>query len=237
MTNISETPSVTMETIRAVSPALANYTTNVLLDDLWLRTQLSPRDRSLLTIASLIARGQGNELAYHIGLGMNNGVTPAEISEVTAHLAFYSGWGNATFAAGIAAPVFAEHGIGPEHLAPATPELLPLDREAEQKRVATVAGSIGGMFPDLAEFTTDILFRDLWLRPSLAPRDRSLVTFAALMTAGQSAQIGFHLNKAMDNGLTREEAVEAVTHLAFYAGWPAAMSAAGVAKDVIEKRG
>ena len=84
--------------------------------------------------------------------------------------------------------------------------------------------------------TTDVLFRDLWLRPDLTPRDRSLVTVSALIASGQSAQITYHLNRAMDNGLTPEEVGEVVTHLAFYAGWPNAFSALSVVKDVIEKR-
>jgi len=75
-----------------------------------------------------------------------------------------------------------------------------------------------------------------WLRPDLAPRDRSLATVSALIASGQVAQITYHLNRAMDNGLTQTQAAEVVTHLAFYAGWPNAFSALPVAKDVFEKR-
>ena len=77
---------------------------------------------------------------------------------------------------------------------------------------------------------------ELWKRPGLAPRDRSLVTVSALIASGQVAQIPYHLNRAMDNGLTQAQAVEVITHLAFYAGWPNAFSALPVAKDVFEKR-
>jgi 4-carboxymuconolactone decarboxylase len=70
----------------------------------------------------------------------------------------------------------------------------------------------------------------------LKPRDRSLVTVSALIAAGQGAQIPFHLNKAMDNGLTRAESSEVLTHLAFYAGWPNVFSAIPVAKSVLDKR-
>ena len=86
------------------------------------------------------------------------------------------------------------------------------------------------------QYTTDVLFRDLWLRPSLAPRDRSLVTVSALVAAGQVAQIPYHLNRAMDNGLTKAQASEVLTQLAFYAGWPNVFSALPVAKDVFAKR-
>ncbi|MFZ1895953.1 MAG: carboxymuconolactone decarboxylase family protein, partial [Rhodoplanes sp.] len=79
-------------------------------------------------------------------------------------------------------------------------------------------------------------FRDLWLRPDLAPRDRSLVTVSALIASGQVAQMPYHLNRAMDNGLTQAQAAAVITHLAFYVGWPNAFSALPVAKEVFEKR-
>jgi len=113
---------------------------------------------------------------------------------------------------------------------------LPLDKEAEEKRATAVEQQFGMVAPGLVQNTTDVLFRDLWLRPDLAPRDRSLVTVSALIASGQVAQITYHLNRAMDNGLTREEAGEVVTQLAFYAGWPNAFSALPVVKDVFEKR-
>ena len=90
--------------------------------------------------------------------------------------------------------------------------------------------------PNLVQDTTNVLFRDLWLRPDLAPRDRSLVTISALIASGQVAQLTSHLNKAMDNGLTQAEAAEVISHLAYYAGWPSAFSALPVAKDVFAKR-
>jgi 4-carboxymuconolactone decarboxylase len=86
------------------------------------------------------------------------------------------------------------------------------------------------------QYTSDVLFHDLWLRPALAPRDRSLVTVSALIASGQVAQIPYHLNRAMDNGLTKAQASEVLTHLAFYAGWPNVFSAIPVAKGVFEKR-
>jgi 4-carboxymuconolactone decarboxylase len=90
--------------------------------------------------------------------------------------------------------------------------------------------------PGVVQYTTDALFRELWLRPCLAPRDRSLVTVSALIASGQAEQVSFHLNRAMDNGLTQEEASEALTQLAFYAGWPKVFSALPVARSVFEQR-
>jgi len=126
--------------------------------------------------------------------------------------------------------------IGTDQLPPASPALLPLDEAAEAQRATRVGQQFGTIAPALMQDTTNLLFRDLWLRPDLAPRDRSLVTVSALIATGQVAQIPYHLNRAMDNGLTQAQAGEAISHLAFYVGWPNVYSALPVAKDVFEKR-
>jgi 4-carboxymuconolactone decarboxylase len=222
--------------VGAVSPALERYTQGLLLGDLWKRTALSPRDRSIVTLAALIARGQTVEMPFYFNLALDNGVRPAELSEAITHLAFYSGWTNAMAAAAIAKDVFAGRHIGTDQLPPASGPLLPLDEATETQRASRVAEDFGHVAPGVVQFTTDVLFRDLWLRPALAPRDRSLVTVSALVASGQSAQITFHLNRALDNGLTKAEASEALTSLAFYAGWPNVFSALPVVKSVLEKR-
>jgi len=184
----------------------------------------------------LIACNQTIEMPYYINLALDNGVRPREISEIITHLAFYSGWANAMSAVAVAKNVFAERKIGADQLPAASPTLLPLDKAAEEKRAAGVEQQFGKIAPGIVQYTTDVLFRDLWLRPDLAPRDRSLVTVSALIACGQAAQIPYHLNRAMDNGLTQAEAAEVITHLAFYVGWPNAFSALPVAKEVFEKR-
>jgi 4-carboxymuconolactone decarboxylase len=171
-----------------------------------------------------------------MNLALDNGVMPREISEIITHLAFYSGWAHAMSAVAIAKTVFAERKIGGDQLAPASPPLLPLDEAAEAQRASRVGEQFGSVAPGVVQYTTDVLFRDLWLRPDLAPRDRSLVTVSALIASGQVAQIPYHLNRAMDHGLTQAHAAEVLTQLAFYAGWPNVFSALPVAKDVFEKR-
>jgi 4-carboxymuconolactone decarboxylase len=222
--------------VRAVAPALEKYTQSRLLGDAWKRPGLSPRDRSIVTLAALIARAQTAEMPYYLNLALDNGATPAEISEVITHLAFYSGWGNAMSAVAAAKDVFAQRKIGTDQLPSASPRLLPLGEAAEAQRAARVAEQFGKVAPGIVQYTTDVLFRDLWLRPDLGPRDRSLVTVSALIASGQVAQIPYHLNRAMDNGLTQAQASETITHLAFYVGWPNAFSALPVAKEVFEKR-
>jgi 4-carboxymuconolactone decarboxylase len=169
-------------------------------------------------------------------MALDNGVKPREISEVITHLAFYSGWGNAMSAVAVTKEVFSKRKIGTDQLASTSPAHLPLDQAAEAQRATRVAEQFATVAPGVVQYTTDLLFRDLWLRPDLMPRDRSLVTVSALIAAGQVAQIPYHLNRAMDNGLTQAQASEVLTHLAFYAGWPNIFSALPVAKDVFEKR-
>lgn len=222
--------------VRAVAPALERYEQGTVFGDLWRRPDLSPRDRGIVTLSALIARNQAAELPRYLGLALDSGVEPGEISGLITHLAFYSGWANAMSAVSAAREVFAARGIGADQLPAAQPDLLPLDQAAEAQRAARVAQDVRPVVPGLERFTTDTLFRDLWLRPDLAPRDRSLVTVSALITAGQVAQVPYHLNRAMDNGLTRAQASEVVAHLAFYAGWPNAFSAVPVVKGVFDGR-
>jgi 4-carboxymuconolactone decarboxylase len=219
-----------------VSPALVKYTQRSIIDDLWKRPDLSARDRSIVTVAALIARNQTIGMLHYFNIALDNGVKPGQISEIITHLAFYAGWPNAFSAVSIAKDIFAQRGIDVDQLPAASPELLPINEAVESERAASVEQNFGLVAPGLAQYTTDVLFRDLWLRPALAPRDRSLVTVSALIASGQVAQIPYHLNRAMDNGLTQRQASEALTHLAFYAGWPNVFSALPVAKGVFEAR-
>lgn len=92
--------------------------------------------------------------------------------------------------------------------------------------------AFGDFAPGLVHYTDRVLFDEVWERPELSKRDRSLVTVAALLAGGNVEQLRFHLAFARDNGATEEELIEAITHLAFYAGWPKAMSAMAMAKEV-----
>ena len=189
-----------------------------------------------MTLATLIARNLTIEMPYYLNLALDNGVKPSEISEIITHLAFYSGWANAMSAVAVAKDIFAQRGIGADQLPAASPQPLPLDQAAEAIRAARVEESAGPVSPGLVKDTADLLFKDLWLRPDLAPPDRSLVTVSSLIASGQVAQMPYHLNKAMDNGLTKEQASEMISHIAFYAGWPYAFSAVPVAKTVFDTR-
>ena len=90
--------------------------------------------------------------------------------------------------------------------------------------------------PKLAELTADTLFGDVWERPELSKRDRSLITVATLVALYRTDQLRGHIGRALDNGVTKEEIGEVITHIAFYAGWPTAANAAGIAKEVFDER-
>jgi 4-carboxymuconolactone decarboxylase len=97
-------------------------------------------------------------------------------------------------------------------------------------------GAIGDFAPKLAELTDDVLYGDVWKRSELSKRDRSLVTVAALIALNRPEQLRSHLIRARENGVTQEELIETITHLAFYCGWPNAVNAVNVAKEVFEKK-
>lgn len=107
---------------------------------------------------------------------------------------------------------------------------------SHEKPQSPVRKSLGSFAPKLVDLTEDVLFGDVWERPQLSKRDRSLITCAALIATGKTEQMDFHFPNAIKNGVTREEIVELITHLAFYVGWPNAMSAVNRAKALVDAK-
>jgi 4-carboxymuconolactone decarboxylase len=105
----------------------------------------------------------------------------------------------------------------------------------DQTHPTTAMKAIGDFSPKLASLTDDVLFGDVWERSALSKRDRSLATITALIALRATEQLPFHLKRGIGNGLTQEEIVELITHMAFYSGWPSAMSAITVAKKLFEE--
>jgi 4-carboxymuconolactone decarboxylase len=116
--------------------------------------------------------------------------------------------------------------VRPRPAAAAAPVSAPSGQPTPAQRL------IGDFSPKLVQLTDDVLFGDVWARPQLSPRDRSLVTISALIAMNRPDQLRSHLVRARDNGVTEDEIVESITHLAFYAGWPSAITAVTVAKEV-----
>jgi len=106
---------------------------------------------------------------------------------------------------------------------------------ASKQPTPTTWELIGDVAPKLTELTEDLLFGDIWERPGLSKRDRSLITVATLVALNRTEQLPFHLRRALENGISEDEIIELITHLAFYAGWPPAMSAVLLAKDVFQQ--
>jgi 4-carboxymuconolactone decarboxylase len=101
--------------------------------------------------------------------------------------------------------------------------------------MSTTKNPLADFAPKLVEITEKVLFGDVWERPQLSKRDRSLITCAALVALGKTEQMDFHFPRAIENGVTGEEIIELITHLAFYAGWPNAMSAGARAKELLKR--
>jgi|SRR5208283_636339 len=110
-----------------------------------------------------------------------------------------------------------------------------MERIVMSKEPSAAQKMLGDFAPKLVELTDNVLFGDVWERPELSKRDRSLVTVATLIALNRPDQLRFHLGKAVDNGVKEQELVEVITHLAFYAGWPSAMTAIMIAKELFSK--
>ena len=103
------------------------------------------------------------------------------------------------------------------------------------EKLTAAREAFGDIAPALAAYTDDVLFGDVWLRPGLSPRDRSLVTVASLVALYRVNELPFHLKRALANGVSREELIELITHLAFYSGWPTAATALAIARRAFEE--
>lgn len=104
---------------------------------------------------------------------------------------------------------------------------------ADEKKPTAAQQILGNFAPKLLQLTDEVIFGDIWERPELSKRDRSLITCAALVATGKTEQMTFHFPRAIENGVTKEELVELITHLAFYVGWPNAMTAMSRARELV----
>lgn len=218
-----ERPSVAPKNMQEIAPQLADYTDRILFGDVWLRPELAPRDRSLVVLSVLITTGKTAQMVGHLNRGLANGIKPIEVSGLVTHLAFYAGWPNAVSALTVIEQVFAERKLDLAALRAGISRLPARSGHATDTAAPT---------SKFSALTTDVIFGDLWKRTDLAPRDRSLVTIAALAANGDTGQLSEYVQRGLENGLTCLEIKEALTHLAFYAGWPRANAAIDVAGKV-----
>jgi 4-carboxymuconolactone decarboxylase len=234
MTDAKPTVEQQLADLRHVAPTLTATLEKQILDELWSRPGLALRDRAIVTFSAVVALARTWELKVYAGKALDAGITPVEIDEMLQQLGVYCGWPAAVGAALELRALYDARGIGAVVNQPS--ERLDLPAAAEAKRKATVAETVAPTAPMLAHDTDELLFGEVWRRPGLSARDRSLTTMAALIAIGQPEQLTFHANRAMDNGLSEAEAGEALSHLAYYVGWPRAMSAVGMIAKIIAGR-
>jgi len=206
-----------------IAPGLATLTDEVLFGDVWKRPELSPRDRSLVTLSVLIATGKPAQLAGHLGRALDNGVEPTEASGLLAHLAIYCGWPSAVSALDVYEQVYTARKVDTTALRATSPRLPAAAADAPRARV--LADELGTVAPKFVQLTNDVVFGNLWQARDLTLRDRSLVTIATLAAMGDDDQLDFYLRRGLESGLTRGQITEALTHLGFYAGWTRATKA------------
>ena len=222
-------PALPSPDLYAGSPYLQELRNSLVYGEIWERPQLSKRDRSLITIGVLQALAR-EELAIHIPRGLDNGLVPEEISEIILHVTFYAGWPTGVQASLTAAEAFEKRGLSLGELPRA-----PLGAEASTPSSLSDAYAA---VPRLGELRNSVLYGDIWERPLLSKRDRSLITVAVNQALYATNELRTHINRALDeNGVTPQEISEVILHVTFYAGWPAAVNAGRLATAAFEARG
>lgn len=225
----ADVPALPSPDLYAGSPYLRELRDSLVYGEIWERDQLSKRDRSLITIAVLQALAR-EELAIHIPRGLDNGLTPEEISEIILHVTFYAGWPTGVQASLLAADAFEARGLS----------LGELPR-APAGTGASTSGSLSDFYaavPRLGELRNSLLYSDIWERPLLSKRDRSLVTIAVNQALYATNELRIYIDRALDeNGVVPQEISEVILHVTFYAGWPAAVNAGRLATAAFEARG
>ena len=223
----TSTPSLT--DLYAGSPYLRELRDSLVYGEVWERPYLSKRDRSLITIAVLQALTR-EELAIHIPRGLDNGLTPEEISEIILHVTFYAGWPTGVQASLTAAAAFEERGL----------TLGDLPRAPALEDAVTTPGGLSDAYaavPRLGALRNSLLYGNIWERPLLSKRDRSLITVAVNQSMYVTNELRLHIDRALDqNGVTPQELSEVVLHVTFYAGWPAAVNAGRLLTAAFEAR-
>ena len=200
----------------------------VLYGDIWERPGLSRRHRSMITIAVLQAL-ELEELRWHIDFAFENGLTQDEISEIILHTTFYAGWPTGVSASRVAADVFRQRGL-PVGQSAAT-------WQPPSDSVVTYTSGAYAAVPKLGELRNSLLYGDIWERPHLSKRERSMLT-VAVSQATYVNELRGNMRLALDEyGVTQEEITEIILHVAFYSGWPGAVNAGGQAAELFEERG
>jgi 4-carboxymuconolactone decarboxylase len=229
--------------------ALGSHAVDYVMGDLWSRPQLAPRDRSLVVIAVLASMGSTEELGAHVEIGLNHGLSREEIDEVVLQVAAYAGYPMAMAASRVVERTFcrldgverqparspAEPKGDDQRRADATDVLRTLTggRAAGDPDVALA--NIVGQLGDVGLLAFDWAFGEVWSRPQLSRRDRSLVVVAILTWLSKDNELAFHIPAALNHGLSREEVTEIMVQMCVYGGFPRAVEGMRAAQAAFAK--
>ena len=230
--------------------ALGSFALHTGAGEIWSRPGLSRRDRSLVVISFLTALGRDLELRAHVSGGLNHGLTPEEIDEIMVQISAYAGMPYALAGASVASKVFGEREGGEERAkAPAPAE----QKEAEKRRadglevLSTLLGqpdldaqgteaAIIEQQGDMGDLVMDYAFGDIWSRPQLSRRDRSLVVISVLTALSAAHELRIHLHGALNHGVTQSEIEEVMITMVLYGGFPRAIDGMLSARKVFASR-
>lgn len=235
------TPSI-IGALSDIAPDLAGFVVDFAYGDIYARPGLGLPERQLITVAALGALGNARpQLKFHLAGALNVGCTPEELVETFIHLSVYAGFPAALNGMFVLQEVLHERGIVPvaadvpahDRFAVGWDTLKEVDGHAGEKVIAALAD----IAPALGRFIVEFSFGDIYSRPGLGLLKRELVTVAALAAMGTAApQLAVHIHGLLNVGGNRELLVESLTHVAVYAGFPAAINAMAVARQVLAER-
>ncbi|HCO61214.1 MAG TPA: hypothetical protein DIT58_13625 [Porticoccaceae bacterium] len=242
-------PEAAAQALEQANGALASFVIDGLFGDLWSRSAMNKRDRSLIAVAALTTLGLFDPpLRTNIRGAINHGLTPTEIREIITHLCGYAGFPKAIEAMTVANSVFADMGVAPENetLEPARK----IDADERRRLGAEGLSRVsGGAFPvdpdsalsvltdqlgDVGAHALEFLFAEVWSREELSRRDRSLVVVTALTTLGRTDELDIHIPGAINHGVTREELEELMLMVSAYAGFPFAVEGMRVLREKLD---
>lgn len=244
MIEATDKPSI-IDAMAEIAPDLARLAISFVYGEIYPRPHLTLKDRQLITVAALAALGNARpQLKFHIAGALNVGCSATEIIELMMHLVVYAGFPAGLNGVFVAKEVFQERGLLFDPAPQTSPAqnarfdmgwnaLSRIDGHAGEQVIAALAD----VAPDLGRFIIEFGFGDIYTRPGMNLLQRELVTVGALAALGTATpQLKVHVHGLLNVGGTREQLIEAVTHVAAYAGFPAAINAMLAAKEVLDER-
>ena len=246
---IRNDPSLDLEQITqgmasTIGP-IASFSFDHVLGDIWSRPGLTRRDRSLVSVTALTCLGRKVELRTHLAGALHHGVEVDEIEELMLHLCGYAGYPRGLDGMRAALALFSEREDAPRPLPRPAAEAKNDEQRRHDgaeafKRIMgweapndVVARTMEEQLGALGDFAIQHLMGEIWSRPQLCLRDRSLITLAALISLDKITELRFHIPAALRNGMSREEIDEVILQLSLYVGYPAAVAAKNVSREIL----